>query len=79
MVLEINEPTFVGDSCKRFMNKIASMPEYVKVSIDEFKVIKFTILQQLIQMFPFGGIGIATVTLQEMKLAKCLPNNILFK
>ena len=57
MVLEINEPTFVGDSCRRFMDKIAGMPECLKVSIDEFKVIKFTILKQLIQIFSFVGIG----------------------
>ena len=36
--LKITVPTFVGDSCERFINKMAGMPECIKVSTNELKL-----------------------------------------
>ena len=37
--MSIVGPTFVGDSCERFMSKMAAMPECIQVSIDKFILI----------------------------------------
>ena len=54
--LEINNPTFVGDSFGRFMSKIAVMPKCIKVSNGELKFKISDILIKTNSKFSFGRI-----------------------
>ena len=62
--MEIFNPNFVGDSRKRFMSKMAAMPECIQVSTDKLTLTLCCIL--LITNFKYYKSNIATITVCNM-------------
>ena len=64
--LEIDDPTFVGDSFGRFMSKMAVMPECIKVSNGELKLKISGILIKTNSKFSFGSIIQGNASIQYL-------------
>ena len=64
--LEIDDPTFVGDSFGRFISKIAVMPKCIKVSNSELKLKISGILVKTNSKFSFGSIIQGNASIQYL-------------